>query len=414
MADDQREKPMPGPVTARWWWRPRFYMVFYRIPTPTITGAAYEKRLRDKCHEAITSGAVDAGTGGMFDRQIDADLGNDTAMISDQARRYEQRAGRVLHRHRLRKDKAARRAEHVSDDLIEEETKLGDLDKQVEARRESAPAGPARTQDGKRAERNRRLRSSLRNVGDSPFAVVFAWMMLIALMGVDVPLLYTMLGQADIESGELTNWVIATACAVALAAVAGYACELLLRWLDHRVEVHGISAAVLYLTWATGIGLATWFRLTHPIRSGAGESIFPDSSSAETAPGAGGDIGMALLLSGLLMLTGAVAMGIIVLNHDLLQKQRRTSARRRWRLRRLLRHVRHVENHHDKAVAVQQTVIDGILGQATDAVKQVFYKATSLKEDVRHWMANALGDPAATSALTNHPDDDQAARGGGA
>lgn len=116
------------------------------------------------------------------------------------------------------------------------------------------------------------------------------------------------------------------------------------------------------------------------------------------------DVSMALLLTVLLVLTGAVASGVGVFGHDDLQRQRRQSARRTQRLRWWVRSATKRFDRHDGAMEVQRAELEAVPMRLQYAVDQLVSLAASLKQRVRHLMAEAQGDPRATTALVCHQD----------
>lgn len=106
-------------------------------------------------------------------------------------------------------------------------------------------------------------RTSLRHLGDSPYSAVLGWVLLIALLGVDVPLLKTMLAE-NTASAEWQSWVIAAGFAVTLTATAWLATEFTLRAVEHRGRRHALAAVGFWLLWLGGVAGSFVFRYLHP------------------------------------------------------------------------------------------------------------------------------------------------------
>ncbi|WP_447007193.1 hypothetical protein ACRAKI_12285 [Saccharothrix isguenensis] len=260
--------------------------------------------------------------------------------------------------------------------------------------------------DESTAHRRATGRTSLRHLGDSPYSAVLGWALLIALLGVDVPLLQTMLAE-NTRSDEWQSWVIAAGFAVVLTATAWLATEFTLRAVEHRGRRHWVAAVGFWLLWLGGVAGSFVFRYLHPT-----EQFTPDTTTSSGIALGGGtppveppvDVSMALLLTALVVLTGAVASGVGVFGHDDLQRQRRQSARRVQRLRWWVRSASTRFDRHTAAMEVQQAELDAVPMRLQYAVDQLVGIAASLKQRVRHLMAEAQGDPRATTALVRHHD----------
>ncbi|WP_447007192.1 hypothetical protein ACRAKI_12280 [Saccharothrix isguenensis] len=125
----------PRPERTRWWSRRVLRIIDFGLSAPEIGGAEYRARLDTAVRTAISAGAVDLGTGDMFDIMIEADRRVDQCRITDEASRWHTHALRVVLRHRRERDRAWRRRDDLAAALAGESTKLDELDRMLAARR---------------------------------------------------------------------------------------------------------------------------------------------------------------------------------------------------------------------------------------------------------------------------------------
>ncbi|GAA3865274.1 hypothetical protein GCM10022243_34340 [Saccharothrix violaceirubra] len=249
-----------------------------------------------------------------------------------------------------------------------------------------------------------RHRTSLRHFGDSPYALIWSWLLLIGLLFVDVPLLKSALGAAAPTDHWWQSWLIAAGYGVALAATTWPASVFTLRRIEHGESRHLAAAVVFWVIWAAGVIASFVFRLLHPQGTTSADQDSFQLGEQPVETGTGPDPGNAVVLTLLVLMTGAVASGIAALGEDDLQRQRRRAARRVQRLTWRTRWANRRADRHGKAMEVQKDEIVRIEGRLAIAVEQTVGLARGLKHHVRHTIAVALGDPRATTAVTHAPD----------
>lgn len=240
-------------------------------------------------------------------------------------------------------------------------------------------------------------RGRLRHLGDSAFAAVATWVLLAALVCVDVPLLKPMVAAAT-DDQPVLSWTLTIGIGAALAACIGLATEYFLRYLERRAAGSVVAAAVLALLWAAAVGFSYFFRKAYAPATGNTDLSPILTGEAPAAPT--GDPLLAALLTSLLILTGAIAAAVTALAHDEVQKDRRSSARRVLRLRIMRRWSLRTESRHATAAKCHRLEIDDIARRTKLAREQLAHTADSLKHQMRVKMAIALGDPMTTTALT--------------
>ncbi|GAA3865266.1 hypothetical protein GCM10022243_34330 [Saccharothrix violaceirubra] len=125
----------PGPERTRRWERRTLRITDFGLPAPEIGGEAYRTRLDERVQAAIAAGAVDLGTGDMFDALIEADRRTDQCRLTDEATRWWTRARQVLVRHERRYAHAERLRVDLSKALHAEVGKLEAIDRALAARR---------------------------------------------------------------------------------------------------------------------------------------------------------------------------------------------------------------------------------------------------------------------------------------
>ena len=129
----------PRPRRPRWWARRSLLITDFGLPAPEIGSAAYRDQLEARLRTAIAGGAVDLGTGDMFDAVIEADRRTDQCRLVDEASRWHTHAKAIVLRHRRRRDHAARRHEDLAAELAKEQDKLAALDVLLAERRDRLP-----------------------------------------------------------------------------------------------------------------------------------------------------------------------------------------------------------------------------------------------------------------------------------
>ncbi|WHT17565.1 hypothetical protein N8J89_31210 [Crossiella sp. CA-258035] len=125
----------PRPERTRWWSCRILRIIDFGLSAPEIGGAEYRGRLEAAVRSAIAAGAVDLGTGDMFDAMIEADRRVDQCRITEEASRWHTHALRVVLRHRRKRDRAERRRGDLASALAGESIKLDELDRMLAARR---------------------------------------------------------------------------------------------------------------------------------------------------------------------------------------------------------------------------------------------------------------------------------------
>lgn len=124
------------PPRTRFWQRFRPWANDFALPAPEISGAAYQQRLHRLCAEALARGAADLATGDLFDRTVDADLQTDLRRIDEESSRCTTVVARAEAHRARRRERAEQRTSDLDIALAAEETKLADLDGELNNRRQ--------------------------------------------------------------------------------------------------------------------------------------------------------------------------------------------------------------------------------------------------------------------------------------
>ena len=250
--------------------------------------------------------------------------------------------------------------------------------------------------------RQRSRVSLVDHIGENPFAAVLPGLLLLALLPADYYNLDLMLAGATNGRPLATHFIAAT-ITVAMTLLAGFAASFVVKGARANRPGWWFPGALMGLAWLVSAFQLYRFRheniaafnLAGTSASNAGVQIV----GAAPSPDSGGDHGLALTLTLLLLITGIIAAAIAVLKEDPEQHARRRATRVLLWLRWRHRHAVARADRRRRLADLRAGSMTSLATRHETAAKQVHAQAESLKEQVRLAVAKTLRDPTATTAL---------------